>query len=131
MKITLSSTLQKAFDSSRESQNNNLETESFYDALDAISEGPIEGLVNSDGQAVNYINTNTLSSLSNLTTNQIIENIQTTLIENGFNDNDSYLYTTSFLIYKFFCPSRILFYIFHLFRRKLKGQHSDLKKKNI
>jgi hypothetical protein len=50
----------------------------------------------------NYINTNTLSSLSNLTTNQIIENIQTTLIENGFNDNDSYLYTTSFLIYKFF-----------------------------
>lgn len=58
MKITLSSTLQKIFDSSRESQNNNLETESFYDVLDAISEGPIEGLVNSDGQAVNYINTN-------------------------------------------------------------------------
>jgi len=48
----------------------------------------------------NYINTHNLSSLSDY--NQIIEDIQTKLTENGFNNTDFYLYTTSFSIYKFF-----------------------------
>lgn len=57
MQIILSSSIKLAFESSSQSQNNNLETESFYSVLDLISEGPIEGLVDLNGQAVNYINT--------------------------------------------------------------------------
>jgi hypothetical protein len=50
----------------------------------------------------NYIKNNDLSSLSNLTSNQILEGIKTRLIENGFVSEEFYVYTTSFAIYKFF-----------------------------
>jgi len=50
----------------------------------------------------NYIVANKLSLLSDLPSSQIRERIQAKLIENGFNREAHYLYTTSFLIYKFF-----------------------------
>ena len=50
----------------------------------------------------NYILTNELESLSNLTPNTIRENIQSKLVENGFDEEDFYINTTRFLIYKFF-----------------------------
>ncbi len=58
MKIIPSPSIQAAFGLSFTNANQNLETESFYDVLDLVSEGPIEGLVDSNGQTVNYINTN-------------------------------------------------------------------------
>ncbi len=58
MKIILSPSIKTLFESSEQSANNNLETESYYNVLDLISEGPIEGLVDLNGHAVNYINTN-------------------------------------------------------------------------
>lgn len=56
MKILFSESVNKAFQSASSNKNLSLETESYYDATDLISEGPIEGLVDSDGQTVNYIN---------------------------------------------------------------------------
>jgi hypothetical protein len=53
MKIQFSKNLEKIFKESSSFQA--FETESFYDSVDLISEGPIEGLVNSDGQTLNYI----------------------------------------------------------------------------
>jgi len=50
----------------------------------------------------NYIKNNALASLSNISSSQIIEQIQAKLIENGFNSVGFYLYTTSFTIYRFF-----------------------------
>ena len=50
----------------------------------------------------NYIINNDLASLTDLTSNQIIEGIQARLIANGFNSEEIYVYNTSFLIYKFF-----------------------------
>ena len=49
-----------------------------------------------------YIRNNELASLSDVPSSQIIERIQVRLIENGFNNDESYLYNTSFLIYSFF-----------------------------
>jgi hypothetical protein len=50
----------------------------------------------------NYILTNQLESLSNLTPNEIKERIQRKLIENGFSTEAFYMNTEVFLIYKFF-----------------------------
>jgi hypothetical protein len=64
MKIQFSKNFEKILKESSAYQA--FETESFYDSLDLISEGPIEGLVNSDGQTLNYIDLgfNDINSLS-------------------------------------------------------------------
>ena len=72
-----------------------------------------------------YIATNALASVTDTPSSRIIEMIQTKLTENGFAGEESYLYNTSFLIYKFFfvasdeensefrirCVERLLSYI--------------------
>lgn len=47
------------------SNNATIDTESFYESVDLLSEGPIEGLVDSNGNTVNYITLN--NSSANLT----------------------------------------------------------------
>jgi hypothetical protein len=43
--------------------NQTLETESKYDAIDLLCEGPIEGFVDSNGNSVNYVNVKTKSNI--------------------------------------------------------------------
>lgn len=55
MKISLSKSDIKMFENSANSQGFTVNSESFYEALDLISEGPIEGLTDSFGNTLNYI----------------------------------------------------------------------------
>jgi hypothetical protein len=55
MKINLSKSDINMFNASANSQGFTVNSESFYEAVDLISEGPIEGLTDSFGNALNYI----------------------------------------------------------------------------
>ena len=55
MKISLSKSDVKMFDNSANSQGFTVNSENFYEAVDLISEGPIEGLTDSFGNTLNYI----------------------------------------------------------------------------
>lgn len=55
MKISLSKSDIKMFDNSADSQGFTVNSESFYEAVDLISEGPIEGLTDTFGNTLNYI----------------------------------------------------------------------------
>ena len=41
--------------------NATIDSESFYESVDMLSEGPIEGLTDSNGNTVNYITLNNLN----------------------------------------------------------------------
>ena len=62
MNIKLSSSDKNLFDSFGVSESFTFSSEVFYDAIDLISEGPIEGLCDINGNTLNYLN---LSSSTN------------------------------------------------------------------
>ena len=62
MNIKLSSSDKNLFDSFGVSDSFTFSSEVFYDAIDLISEGPIEGLCDINGNTLNYLN---LSSSAN------------------------------------------------------------------
>ncbi len=55
MKINLSKSDVTMFQNSANSEGFTVNSESFYEAVDLISEGPIEGLTDTFGNAINYI----------------------------------------------------------------------------
>jgi hypothetical protein len=66
MKISLSKSDIKMFENSADSQGFTVNSENFYEAVDLISEGPIEGLTDSFGNTLNYIDlSSTVSTQTN------------------------------------------------------------------
>lgn len=59
MRIYLDTNISDFLKSNSQGQNDpSFETESYYNSIDVLCEGPIEGFVNYNGQTVNYININ-------------------------------------------------------------------------
>lgn len=64
MNIKLSSSDKNLFDSFGVSESFTFSSEVFYDAIDLISEGPIEGLCDINGNTLNYLNLSSSTSSS-------------------------------------------------------------------
>lgn len=65
MIIYLDSTIKNFLIQNSQKENSpSFETESFYNSIDILCEGPIEGFVNNEGQTVNYININNPTTVS-------------------------------------------------------------------
>jgi hypothetical protein len=64
MRIYLDTNISDFLKSNSQGQNDpSFETESFYNSIDVLCEGPIEGFVNYDGQTVNYVNINNATTI--------------------------------------------------------------------
>lgn len=65
MTINISKSDQELFDNSYNSEGFTVDSESFYESLDLICEGPIEGLSDSNGSTLNYIDLNSDENVEN------------------------------------------------------------------